>query len=36
VPAPGVLVLLMVPVAGRPPLFAALDAVAGPVVRAWA
>jgi Zn-dependent protease len=32
----GVLVLLVVPVAGRPPLLAALDAVAGPVVRAWA
>jgi hypothetical protein len=31
-----VLVLLVVPVAGRPPLLAALDAVAGPVVRAWA
>jgi hypothetical protein len=31
-----VLVLLVVPVAGRPPLLAALDAVAGPMVRAWA
>jgi hypothetical protein len=31
-----VLVLLVVPVAGRPPLLALLDAVAGPLVRAWA
>jgi hypothetical protein len=30
------LVLLVVPVAGEPPLLTALDAVAGPVVRAWA
>lgn len=32
----GVLLLLVVPVAGRPPLLVVLDLVAGPVVRAWA
>ena len=31
-----VLLLIVVPVAGRPPLMFALDVVAGPVVRAWA
>ena len=31
-----VLVLLIVPVAGRPPLLMALDTVAGPLVRVWA
>jgi hypothetical protein len=30
------LVLLIVPVAGRPPLLMALDTVAGPLVRVWA
>jgi Zn-dependent protease len=31
-----VFVLLVVPVAGRPPMLTALDAVAGPLVRLWA
>jgi Zn-dependent protease len=30
-----VLLLLIVPIAGRPPLQVALDLVAGPLVRAW-
>jgi hypothetical protein len=34
--AVGALVLLVVPVAGRPPLLMALDTVAGPLVRVWA
>jgi hypothetical protein len=34
--AVAVLVLLIVPVAGRPPLLMALDSVAGPLVRVWA
>jgi hypothetical protein len=31
-----VFILAVVPVAGRPPLMIALDAVAGPMVRMWA
>lgn len=34
--AVGALVLLVVPVSGRPPLLMALDTVAGPLVRVWA
>jgi hypothetical protein len=34
--AVAVLVLLIVPVSGRPPLLMALDTVAGPLVRVWA